>query len=336
MVVVYGPDYMRRGLLKPLDDMVAEEGIDLSTYSRAIIDEGDEFSCSYGGQLYCLGSYQGVTMLLYNKDMFDAAGIEYPAPYPAMTPETFVDIACQLRDEANDVWGAGVSDPMSFLPWEVIVSPDGRTAQGYVNGPEAVAAFNALAQGVQQGCIPSLNILDPWEQGRDFFASGNLAMVITDFQDLNKVENANVNYGSTIMPTPTGYEPYFYTWTDSVGVMSTSDNPEEAEAFIAFLTTEGQKIRFETNGDIPLDSKVAEEVNWAGGVPGREEGLEVITHGRPAIFIPERWDTYGPLWDAWDLVAGGEKDAQTALDEAAGAIQENLDKAWETWEEQGD
>jgi multiple sugar transport system substrate-binding protein len=335
MIVVFGPDYMRRGLLQPLDDMVEEKGIDLSTYSQAIVQEGDEFSCRYGGQLYCLGSYQGATMLLYNKDMLDAAGLEYPAPFPAMTPDQLVDMACQLRDEGNEVWGAGISDPMAFLPWEVVVSPDGRTAQGYVNGQAAVAAFSALARGYQDGCIPTSNILDPWEQGRDFFASGNLAMVITDFQDLPKVENAGINYGSTIMPTPTGYDPYFYTWTDSAGVMATSDNPEEAKEFIAFLTTEGQTIRYETSGDIPLDSKIAEEVNWAEDIPGREEGLEVITHGRPAVFVPERWDTYAPIWDAWDLIVDGQ-DAQSALDQAASDIQQNLDKAWEVWEEQGE
>ena len=39
--------------------------------------------------------------------------------------------------------------------------------------------------------------MDPWEQGRDYFAEGKLAMVITDFQDLDKVEKAGINYGTT-------------------------------------------------------------------------------------------------------------------------------------------
>jgi len=37
-----------------------------------------EFGCSYGGKLYCLGSFTGAVVLLYNKDMFDAAGLNYP------------------------------------------------------------------------------------------------------------------------------------------------------------------------------------------------------------------------------------------------------------------
>ena len=79
----------------------------------------------------------------------------------------------------------------------MLFSPDGRTATGYVNGPDFVHQFETLASGYDDGCLPTSNILDPWEQGRDYFASGQLAMVITDFQDLPKVENAGINYGST-------------------------------------------------------------------------------------------------------------------------------------------
>jgi multiple sugar transport system substrate-binding protein len=332
LVLVFGPEQMRAGLLTPLDDMIAANNIDLSTYVPAIVQPGDEFSCSYEGHLYCLGSYAGSVQMLYNKDLFDAAGIPYPAPWPPMTPDQFVDIACQLTDEANGVWGGAASDPLAYLPFDMMWSADGTTATGYVNGPDFVHQFEVLASGYDRGCIPSSNILDPWEQGRDYFSQGDLAMVITDFQDLNKVEEAGINYGSTAVPTPEGVTPYFFVWTDSVGVMASSTNQAEALDFIAFLTTEGQRIRYEVSGDIPLDLNIADQVDWAGGVPGREDGLQILSHARPLVFVPNRWDVAGPYYDAWGLVLGGEKTAQEALDEAAPAIQENLDKAWRDWE----
>ena len=331
LVLVFGPEQMREGLLLPLDDMVEEHGIDLSTFVPSIVEAGDEFSCAYEDQLYCLGSYAGSVQMLYNKDLFDAAGIDYPAAFPPMTPEEFVDTACQLTDEANGVWGGAASDPLAYVPWETFFSEDGRTAE--FNSPEAVEQFEILASGYEQGCIPTSNILDPWEQGRDYFARGELAMVITDFQDLDKVEKAGINYGSTASPTPTGEEPYFFVWTDSVGVMASSDAPEEAKDFIAFLATRGQELRVDVSGDIPLNLQVAEEVDWAKGVAGRQDGMEVLSHARTAVFVPNRWDVIGPYYDAWGFVIGGEKSAQEALDEANGAIQENLDKAWEDWEE---
>ncbi|MFB3738032.1 MAG: ABC transporter substrate-binding protein [Candidatus Velamenicoccus archaeovorus] len=333
LVLVFGPEQMRAGLLRPLDDMVTRNNIDLSNYVPAIVEPGDEFSCSYEGHLYCLGSYAGSVQMLYNKDLFDKAGLAYPAPWPPMTPEQFVDYACKLTDKANGVWGGAASDPLAYVPFDMMWSSDGRTAEGYVNGPAFVHQMDVLASGYEQGCLPSSNILDPWEQGRDYFAKGQLAMVITDFQDLDKVEKAGINYGSTAVPTPEGVEPYFFVWTDSVGVMASSDNPEEAEDFIAFLTTEGQRIRYETSGDMPLDLSIAKEVNWAQGVPGREDGLEVLSHARPLVFVPNRWDVVAPYYDAWGFVLGGEKTSQQALDDAAPAIQENLDKAWKDWEE---
>ena len=333
LVLVFGPEWMRAGLLLPLDDMLAGKGIDVSTFVPSIVNPGDEFSCAYEDSLYCLGSYAGSVQMLYNKDLFDAAGLPYPEPYPPLTPEQFVDYACQLTDEENGIWGAAASDPLAYIPWETYFSDDGRTAE--FNSPEAVQSFETLASGYDQGCLPTSNVLDPWEQGRDFFAKGQLAMVITDFQDLPVVEEAGINYGSTSSPTPTGYEPYFFVWTDSVGVMADSDNPDEAMEFISYLVTEGQRIRYETSGDIPLDLAVAEEIGWAEGIPGREDGLEVLSHARSAVFVPNRWDVIGPYYDAWGFVVGGEKTAQEALDEANPAIQENLDKAWEVWEDQG-
>ena len=149
---------------------------------------------------------------------------------------------------------------------------------------------------------PSSNILDPWEQGRDYFAKGQLAMVITDFQDLDTLARVGVNWGTTGSPTPDGYDPYFFVWTDSVGIMADSDHPDEAKEFLAFLTTAGQRIRYKTSGDIPLDLSIAEQVDWAKGVPGRQEGLDVLSHARPTNFVPNRWDVVGPFYDAWGYV----------------------------------
>jgi multiple sugar transport system substrate-binding protein len=317
----------------PIDDAVTEAGIDLSTFVPAIVEPGDEFSCSWEGHLYCLGSFAGSVQMLYNKDLFDAAGIPYPAAWPPMTPDEFVDTACQLTDPANQVWGGAASDPLAYMPMDMFFSADGRTAIGYYNGPEVVHQFEVLASGYERGCLPASNALDPWTQGTDFFAKGQLGMVVTDFAGLKKVENAGINYGSTAPPTPEGVEPYFFVWTDSVGVMADSDHPDEAMAFVTFLATEGQRIRYDTTSDIPLDLSIADEVSWAAGIPGREDGLEVLSHARPMNFVPNRWDVIGPYYDAWGLVVGGERGAQEALDETAEAVQENLDNAWESWDE---
>ena len=326
-------ELMNRGVLLPVDDVVQKEGIDLSTYNQGIVgDQLNAESCSFDGKLYCLGSYTGSVQVFYNKEMFEAAGVSVPAAWPPMTVDEFVDTACKLTDPDNEVWGAAYGDPVTWMPWEMVVSADGRTATGYVNGPTSVHVHEVLARGIQDGCAPSLNILDPWEQGTDFFARGQLAMVVTDFQSLVKIESKGIDYGVMAPPTPEGVEPFFNVWTDSIGVFADSDQAEAAERFITFLATDGQRLRVELTGDMPLDTAVAEKLDWADHVEGRHEALTILTHARPPVLIPNRWDVYGPIFDAFGLIVSGQESAQAALNEAAPKIQDNLDKAWDVWE----
>jgi multiple sugar transport system substrate-binding protein len=327
--------WLREGKVLPLDDLVKEQKIDLSTYNKSIIGDpahvNGEFGCSYQGKLYCLGSYLGAVGVFYNKAMFDAAGIPHPAPWPPMTIDQFVDAACKLTDKGKGVWGGAYGYPVTVLPWETQFSADGRTAVGIANGATAVHAYDVMARGIRDGCAPSLNAMDPWEQGADFFSQGKLAMVVTDLQSFKKIEKAKINYGVTHPPTAQGVEPFLQTWTDVFGVFAGTKYPDQAKQFIAFQTTEGQRLRVQVTGDMPISTAVAKEANWAGGIPGREEALQVVPHARPAVFIPNRWDTVGPLFEAFDLIVGG-KPAQQALDEAAPKVQTDLEKAWKDWD----
>jgi arabinogalactan oligomer/maltooligosaccharide transport system substrate-binding protein len=186
---------------------------------------------------------------------------------------------------------------------------------------------------IERGCAPTLNTVDAWTQGVDFFVQEKLAMVVTDFGGLTKIESAGIDYGVAALPTPEGVEPFFNVWTDSVGVFAGAEHPDEAMDFIAFQTTEGQRLRSEVTDELPISTAVAEETDWVGGIPGREEALTLLAHARPAVFVPNRWDVYGPIFDAEGLIYGGEQTAQEALDDVTPNIQENLDKAWEVYEE---
>ena len=326
--------WLKEGACLPIDDMIAAQGIDISTWNKAIVGSpgasNTESSCRFDDKLYCLGSYTGSVMLFYNKDMFDAKGLDYPTQWPPITAEQYVDLACKLTDKENEVWGTANGDPITLFPWELAWSPDGRTV--VVNNDVSVKLHQQIADMVINGCAPSLNVMDPWQQGVDFFSQGKLAMVVTDFQSLTKIENNNINYGIAHVPAPEGMEPFFNVWTDGIGVFAKAAHPEEAKLFIAFQATEGQQIRVEKLGDVPADSKVAKELNWSKGIVGREEAMKVLEHARPAAFVPNRWEVVGPIWDAFGFIVSQEKTAKEALDEAAPGMQENLDREWAAWE----
>jgi multiple sugar transport system substrate-binding protein len=331
LAIVYGPDYMRRGLLLPLDDMIAQYGIDLSTYSQAIVGGAGDYACGWQGHLYCIGSYQGTVQMFYNKDMFAAAGIADPAPWPPMTVDDFIADACALTNQDAGIWGAAYT--YDILPWAMGFSPDGRTVTGYMNVDPAVHNWGLLAQGLRDGCAPSSSLIDPWEQGRDAFSEGKVAMVVTDFQDLDAVDASGINWDVTALPTPPGVQPYFPVWTDSTGILATTQHPNEAEAFLAFLTTKGQQLQVLVNGNMPLDNKVAQQMNWANNEPARLDGLEVASHGTISTpYIPNIYDALGAWYTDMDQVVGGDMDIQAAMDDATPKVQQDLNNVWSAWD----
>ncbi len=338
---VWDQRWIKAGLVLPLDSMVKQDGIDLSSYNQAIIprdwssgaaEANNQFACAFGGHLYCLGSYTGMVALIYNKDMFDAAGLSYPSPWPGLSIDQFAQDACKLTNPDAGVWGAAYGEPMGWLPWELVVSPDGRTATGYVNSALSVATHETLGKIVYDHCAPSLGTMDAWSQGVDFFVQKKLAMVITDLGGLPKIEKAGINYGITVPPTPEGLQPFFNVWTDSIGIFAGAQHPDAAKDFLDFQTTEGQRLRVSVDGEIPISTALADSMNWADDTPGRQEALQLLQHARGFVFIPNGSETYGPIFDAEDNIFNDPSQAKAQLDGVAGAIQTNLDKAWASWE----
>jgi multiple sugar transport system substrate-binding protein len=331
---IYERRWLAQGQFAPVDDVVESQGIDLSTWASGVIsnDPNGEAACTYEGKNYCLGSYTGTALMFYNKDMFAKAGIKEPATWPGMTLTEYADLACELTQKiGGGVYGTAHGDPVTWLPWEVHVSPDGRNAEGVTNSSSTAADYEVVAQMFRDKCAPSLNVLDPWQQGVDYFSQGKLAMVITDFQSLFKIEKAGIDYGVTTPPHPDGVEPYFSEWTDGIGAFNDGDHVDAAKKFIAYQATEGQKLRVTKTGDMPVSLAVAKDLNWAGDSAGRKEALEILPHARPAVFVPSRWDVVGPLFDSMGSIIDG-KPAQDVLDDAAPKVQDNLDEAWRTWD----
>jgi ABC-type glycerol-3-phosphate transport system substrate-binding protein len=126
-------------------------------------------------------------------------------------------------------------------------------------------------------------------------------------------------------------------WTDGFAVFSDSDNPAEAKEFVAFLGSEGQRLRVEVTGEPPLSAKAAEEFGWAaqGNNEARQQFLQVAAAGSPLLFVPGFGEVSAPLGDGFNLIAGGEGTAADMLDEAAPRMQDSLDEAWVTWEALG-
>ena len=81
---VYDPRYIKQGHMVEVGDVLKERGVDLTRYAP-----GPLGPCTMDGKLYCIGTYTGALVLMYNKDLFDKAGIPYPSSTVPMTVDEY-------------------------------------------------------------------------------------------------------------------------------------------------------------------------------------------------------------------------------------------------------
>ncbi len=115
-----------------------------------------------------------------------------------------------------------------------------------------------------------------------------------------------------------------------LSTVSPSDLMVSGQLAMAVTDTEGNAMRLAANS-LPLNMKMAEDQNWAGDSEGRKEMLAAIETSRASLFIPDWPDVISPLDD---MVTGMVEDgtaAKDALDQTAPIIQDNLDQAWDSW-----
>lgn len=330
---IYERRWIKAGKYLPLDDIIAEKQIKLETFNQGIMQD----ICTVEGKVYCLGSYTGAVVMFYNKEMFDAAGVPYPSQTTAMTMDEYAALSQRLakpnEDVNQQVWGGEAMAPYWWMDWRNNFSEDGRTVEGFANSEENGHTYEVLAQMIKDKTAPSGTTMEAMGVGgAELFAQKKLAMAIGDFSALATLEQQGINYGVAPVPAPKGQKPWVPVWTDSWGVHTQSDHPREAQELVAFIASEGQRLRVQINGDVPLDNALAEEMNWAGTNPGRREFLQVIQLARPGIFVPSQWDVIAPMDDVFAELVEGDGNAKEAIDGVVGQMQDRLDKAWETWD----
>jgi len=329
---IYEPRWMKAGKFLSIDEVISKYNIQLADFNQGIVKD----TCAMNGKLYCLGTYTGAVLLFYNKDMFDAAGLPYPSATEPLSIDEYEALAAKLtkpnEDIAKRVYGGSSGSSMWWMDRATRFSSDGRKIDGYLNDDATVHSYEVLADMVKQGYSPSS--ADSTLLGDvDLLGTKQQAMEIIDnIVAIPVLEEAGINWGAAPVPVEKkGDQAYVAVWTDSMGVFTQSKYPQEALEFVAYMATEGNKLRVEF-GSYPLNNKIAAEANWAGESEGRKEAMQAIALAHETVFVPGFWDATGGEWDAFNYMVEGTKSPREALDEAAVLGQEQLDKAWETWD----
>ncbi|MDC7289015.1 sugar ABC transporter substrate-binding protein [Blautia schinkii] len=242
----YTTQFAEAGWIVPLSDFIDAEDYDTSDFMQGFVS-----ALSYNDKVYGLPFYGESTMLMYNKEMFEAAGID-GAPKTAeefwtacekLKEAGYNAFACRAnRDEGQNVYiwtgfflGAGAD-------W---FDADGKLS---INTPEAVAGTEAFINALQNYSINGVESYN-WDNVQLAFQQGSIAMAIdaTNFAARLEDESQSTVVGKVgYSVVPEGLSvPSTSTW--GLGINSASKNQELAWEFIKWCL--GEDIMLKTSID---------------------------------------------------------------------------------------
>jgi len=265
--------------------------------------------------------------LIYNKDLFDAAGLDYPTN--DWTWEQFRAAAKTLTDPEKNIFGTAYpvsgSEDTTWRFWPQLWQNGGEI----LNEDQTEATFNSQA---------GVDALEYWRQmahddqsvyldqnGERYgplFYKGAVGMMISGPWVLYDLQQQDVNYGVTYLPGTDG-DHQTISGPD-LWVLFNHDDAQRAAAsydFINWLTQPDQDVRWNlAYGNLPLrPSEQNSEAykKYIKTYPGGEiffANLENAIQPRPTV--PGYVGLSRAIGTGIDKVLLGDADPQEALDEA--------------------
>jgi multiple sugar transport system substrate-binding protein len=326
---IYDPVYIKQGHMVEIGEALTERGVDLSRFAQ-----GPLSPCTVDGRLYCIGTYTGALVLMYNKDVFDRAGIPYPSSTTPMTVDEYAALAKNLTipsdDPAKKVWGGEGGPTYWWTDPSNFIADDLHTVVGVLDDEATIHTWDVISGMVRDGTA----ITDDQAVSMgasSLLATGQQAMSFEDNFQIGDLLAQGVNVGIAPLPVESaGQAAFVPSWTDAWSTFVTSKHPEQTLDFLTYIATEGNKLRVDS-GTFPLDQQAAKDADYAAGSEAKQQMLEVMGLTNPIPFVPSWFTVFGQLEDTFPQIVDNG-DAAGALHDVAPIIQDDLAREWETWD----
>lgn len=270
-----------KGLLLDIGGYIAEKKpeYDITRFFPNLLE-----AYQYEGVQYALPSDLDLAVTWYNKDMFDAAGVAYPAP--GWTWEDYRAAAAALTSGAGPekIYGSE-RPPIQMTLWQAgadYLSADGKTCT--INTPEAKKAYEFILGMINDGIVPA-----PGSAGVGF-DSGRCAMAPNNGAWYAHYVLSSVDFNWDIAPLPVGDYAATAAYGSTCAVLKNSKNIDAAVEFITwFLSDEQQFIRAKQFAWCPPAQTVLE-------FPGFEdESVLCLTQAQKEMMLAENVNGRAPV-----------------------------------------
>ena len=302
-------------------DVLVEMDTALADYADAAnaVMEAPNSTANANGHFYGIAANTNTKILYYNKALVST---------PPATLDEMWTIAEQVSsDDVTgfcEAWMGGWN--LCQYIWSNggdVLSPDYSTAEGYINGPAAVAVVQQMADLHAAGAFNGPSI-DPGAPGdTEGMGTGRYAMVIDGpwkAKDLTSTY-PDLDYGAVQMPPGSA---------GSIGVLggedfmmfTTSDEAHQhaAWAFIKFMTGKDAQVAMAKVGQMPVNKEALADSTVIEAMPLLPIFTEALKTCKTRPVTPKWSDMENIINTKATEAVLGQKPAQQAMDEAAQEI----------------
>ena len=238
-------EFVKRGTLLNLSEYFKRDGLEIEEFIPIAQEK-----MLIGDEVYGLSSCNVSPVLLYNKDIFDEAGIAYPPSNPdeAWTWDEFVDVTRELTIEENGrtvqygVYGLRIDWGHLFPVW--VKSNGGEVfnedyTELLLDSPEAKEALVEVRKmfvDYEHGVCPTAtNLEQTGMSAAQMLQTGRIAMLVDGSWAIQELATMGFPLGIAVMPkfkelVTIGQAHLHSAWEKT-------DHPEEAWKLVKYLSS---------------------------------------------------------------------------------------------------
>lgn len=323
---------VQKNAILPLDDYIKTAGIDLSQFA------GTTDQVTVDGSLYELPFRNDFWVLFYNKDLFDAAGVEYPTN--DMTFDQYDELARKMTDTTfgSQVYGAHYHTWRSAVQLFAVLDGQHTILDGTYDymKPFYEMVLNEEKDGI---CRKYTDLKTEGLHYSAAFSGGDVAMMnmgswfiatmMTNLQTGEYDSSLCGNWGMVKYPHAEGVEPGSTLGTiTGLAVTSASKQPDAAWDFVNWVSgKDGAAVMAET-GNFPaiMSDEVTDIITGLEGFPADEASKEALTVSNLYLEVPyaDNVSEINSILDSYHgSIMGGEMtidEGIKAMNDAVGAL----------------
>ena len=240
--------YAAKGVLLNLEPFAqADPDYDASIYYQRALD-----AFNYKGMQLGLPETFSTVMLYYNQDLFDSAGVAYPAA--DWTWDDVIVAGKSIMEGNDDAWG--IHSSIHF--WEFYKKAAQNNCQFFnedqtevlLTSPECVVALETMISLLDEGVMPTNAEMGGVSDG-DLFISGDLGMLVSGIWMFSAFEENPFNWDIQVEPGMATQATHFFA--NAVNVFAGTKNAEAAYEWVKFFTSDPAmaEIRIDSAWELP-------------------------------------------------------------------------------------